>query len=85
MTAMLLIVSVLILVFGLAATTRTQNITVGGYYSGVIVSEHLCVCIRLSRPSGFIMSDVRDEPPYGRSLRAEFSPHSLFIAAVVRC
>lgn len=42
---MLLIVSVLILVFGLAATTRTQNITVGGYYSGVIVSarSHLHV------------------------------------------
>lgn len=39
-TVMLLIVSVLILVFGLAATTRTQNITVGGYYSGVIVSTH---------------------------------------------
>uniref|UniRef100_A0A8C5NBD7 Transmembrane protein 255A n=1 Tax=Gouania willdenowi TaxID=441366 RepID=A0A8C5NBD7_GOUWI len=36
-TVMLLIVSVLILVFGLAATTRTQNITVGGYYSGVIL------------------------------------------------
>lgn len=37
---MLLIVSVLILIFGLAATTRTQNITVGGYYPGVIVSAH---------------------------------------------
>ncbi|XP_076877088.1 transmembrane protein 255A isoform X2 [Brachyhypopomus gauderio] len=36
-TAMLLIVSVLILVFGLAATTKTQNITVGGYYPGVIL------------------------------------------------
>lgn len=35
---MLLVVSVLILIFGLAATTRTQNITVGGYYPGVIVS-----------------------------------------------
>ncbi|KAM9414184.1 transmembrane protein 255A-like isoform 2-T2 [Salvelinus alpinus] len=35
-TVMLLIVSVLILVFGLAATTRTQNITVGGYYPGVL-------------------------------------------------
>lgn len=40
MTVMLLIVSVLILIFGLAATTRTQNITVGGYYPGVIVSPH---------------------------------------------
>lgn len=39
-TVMLLIVSVLILIFGLAATTRTQNITVGGYYPGVIVSAH---------------------------------------------
>jgi len=38
---MLLIVSILILVFGLAATTRTQNITVGGYYPGVIVSTLL--------------------------------------------
>lgn len=36
-TGMLLGVSVLILVFGLAATTRTQNITVGGYYPGVIL------------------------------------------------
>ncbi|XP_026874383.1 transmembrane protein 255A isoform X2 [Electrophorus electricus] len=36
-SAMLLTVSVLILVFGLAATTKTQNITVGGYYPGVIL------------------------------------------------
>ncbi|XP_063046391.1 transmembrane protein 255A isoform X2 [Engraulis encrasicolus] len=36
-TGMLLVVSVLILIFGLAATTRTQNITVGGYYPGVIL------------------------------------------------
>ncbi|KAA0709408.1 Transmembrane protein 255A [Triplophysa tibetana] len=36
-TVMLLIVSILILIFGLAATTRTQNITVGGYYPGVIL------------------------------------------------
>nr|XP_057932585.1 transmembrane protein 255A isoform X2 [Doryrhamphus excisus] len=36
-TVMLLIVSVLILIFGLAATTRTQNITVGGYYPGLIL------------------------------------------------
>ena len=39
-TAMLFVVSILILVFGLAATTRTQNITVGGYYPGVIVSNN---------------------------------------------
>lgn len=37
----LLIVSVLILTVGLAATTRTQNVTVGGYYPGVIVSIEL--------------------------------------------
>ncbi|KAM8848125.1 transmembrane protein 255A isoform 2-T2 [Synchiropus picturatus] len=36
-TVMLLIVSILILIFGLAATTRTQNITVGGYYPGLIL------------------------------------------------
>ncbi|XP_036424929.1 transmembrane protein 255A isoform X2 [Colossoma macropomum] len=36
-TVMLFVVSILILVFGLAATTRTQNITVGGYYPGVIL------------------------------------------------
>nr|XP_046262137.1 transmembrane protein 255A isoform X3 [Scatophagus argus] len=36
-TAMLLIVSVLILIFGLAATTRTQNITLGfGSFLGII-------------------------------------------------
>lgn len=37
-TVTLLIVSVLILTVGLAATTRTQNVTVGGYYPGAIVS-----------------------------------------------
>uniref|UniRef100_A0A673VVX6 Transmembrane protein 255A n=1 Tax=Salmo trutta TaxID=8032 RepID=A0A673VVX6_SALTR len=36
-TVMLLILSVLILVFGLAATTRTQNITVSGYYPGILL------------------------------------------------
>ncbi|KAG5263331.1 hypothetical protein AALO_G00263700 [Alosa alosa] len=36
-TGMLLVVSVLIFIFGLAATTRTQNIRVGGYYPGVIL------------------------------------------------
>ncbi|KAK3535730.1 hypothetical protein QTP70_020975 [Hemibagrus guttatus] len=36
-TALLFVVSILILIFGLAATTRTQNITVGGYYPGVIL------------------------------------------------
>ncbi|KAJ8014790.1 hypothetical protein DPEC_G00019400 [Dallia pectoralis] len=34
---MLLIVSMLILIFGLSATTRTHNITVGGYYPGLIL------------------------------------------------
>lgn len=34
----LLVVSVLILTIGLAATTRTENVTVGGYYPGIIVS-----------------------------------------------
>ncbi|XP_023571010.1 transmembrane protein 255B isoform X7 [Octodon degus] len=33
----LLLVSVLILTIGLAATTRTENVTVGGYYPGVIL------------------------------------------------
>ncbi|XP_023656388.1 transmembrane protein 255A-like isoform X1 [Paramormyrops kingsleyae] len=36
-TVSLLIVSLLILTTGLAATTRTQNVTVGGYYPGVIL------------------------------------------------
>ncbi|KAM5195983.1 transmembrane protein 255A isoform 7-T8 [Hipposideros larvatus] len=36
-TVTLLMVSVLILTVGLAATTRTQNVTVGGYYPGVIM------------------------------------------------
>ncbi|XP_044283332.1 transmembrane protein 255A isoform X4 [Varanus komodoensis] len=36
-TVALLIVSLLILTVGLAATTRTQNVTVGGYYPGVIL------------------------------------------------
>uniref|UniRef100_A0A8C4MWE4 Transmembrane protein 255B n=1 Tax=Equus asinus asinus TaxID=83772 RepID=A0A8C4MWE4_EQUAS len=34
----LLVVSVLILTIGLSATTRTENVTVGGYYPGIIVS-----------------------------------------------
>ncbi|XP_069068220.1 transmembrane protein 255A isoform X1 [Pleurodeles waltl] len=36
-TVSLLIVSMLILTVGLAATTRTQNVTVGGYYPGAIL------------------------------------------------
>ncbi|KAJ6633515.1 hypothetical protein lerEdw1_014496 [Lerista edwardsae] len=36
-TVTLLIVSLLILTVGLAATTRTQNVTVGGYYPGAIL------------------------------------------------
>lgn len=35
----LLVVSVFILTIGLAATTRTENVTVGGYYPGIIVSD----------------------------------------------
>lgn len=93
-TALLLVVSVLILVFGLAATTRTQNITVGGYYPGVIVSA--------GSPQGHSPSEtVRyvcvwgvgegaccSSPPWKnnrqRSLMGEFSPHSLFSIAVIR-
>ncbi|XP_053240337.1 transmembrane protein 255B isoform X2 [Podarcis raffonei] len=36
-TIALLIVSVFILTIGLAATTRTENVTVGGYYPGIIL------------------------------------------------
>ncbi|CAH2315354.1 transmembrane 255A isoform X2 [Pelobates cultripes] len=36
-TVTLLIVSILIFAVGLAATTRTENVTVGGYYPGVIL------------------------------------------------
>lgn len=31
--------SVFILTIGLAATTRTENVSVGGYYPGIIVGE----------------------------------------------
>lgn len=34
----LLVVSAAILTVGLAATTRTENVTMGGYYPGIIVS-----------------------------------------------
>lgn len=34
----LLVVSASILTVGLATTTRTENVTVGGYYPGIIVS-----------------------------------------------
>uniref|UniRef100_A0A8B9J0S4 Transmembrane protein 255B n=1 Tax=Amazona collaria TaxID=241587 RepID=A0A8B9J0S4_9PSIT len=37
-TVSLLVVSVFILTIGLAATTRTENVTVGGYYPGIVVS-----------------------------------------------
>ncbi|XP_037655825.1 transmembrane protein 255B [Choloepus didactylus] len=33
----LLVVSIFILTIGLAATTRTENVTVGGYYPGIIL------------------------------------------------
>ncbi|XP_057278283.1 transmembrane protein 255B isoform X5 [Pezoporus wallicus] len=36
-TVSLLVVSVFILTIGLAATTRTENITVGGYYPGIVL------------------------------------------------
>ncbi|KAF7252909.1 hypothetical protein EYD10_02058 [Varanus komodoensis] len=36
-TVALLVVSVFILTIGLAATTRTENVTVGGYYPGIIL------------------------------------------------
>ncbi|XP_058403702.1 transmembrane protein 255B [Diceros bicornis minor] len=35
--ASLLVVSIFILTVGLAATTRTENVTVGGYYPGIIL------------------------------------------------
>lgn len=35
----LLVLSIFILTIGLAATTRTENVTVGGYYPGIIVSD----------------------------------------------
>jgi len=38
-TVALLVVSVFILTIGLAATTRTENVTVGGYYPGIVVSK----------------------------------------------
>uniref|UniRef100_A0A493TR00 Transmembrane protein 255B n=1 Tax=Anas platyrhynchos platyrhynchos TaxID=8840 RepID=A0A493TR00_ANAPP len=36
-TVALLVVSTFILTIGLAATTRTENVTVGGYYPGIIL------------------------------------------------
>uniref|UniRef100_A0A674GGY2 Transmembrane protein 255B n=1 Tax=Taeniopygia guttata TaxID=59729 RepID=A0A674GGY2_TAEGU len=36
-TIALLVVSVFILTIGLAATTRTENVTVGGYYPGIVL------------------------------------------------
>lgn len=38
-TVSLLVVSFFILTIGLAATTRTENVTVGGYYPGIVVSK----------------------------------------------
>lgn len=83
-TGMLLIVSVLILIFGLAATTRTQNITVGGYYPGVIVSAHLHQRSRHGSLSHKVVHGNRGLSEvsvssfrtnnYWRSLVGEFSP-----------
>ncbi|PKU41490.1 hypothetical protein llap_8212 [Limosa lapponica baueri] len=36
-TVALLVVSIFILTIGLAATTRTENVTVGGYYPGIVL------------------------------------------------
>lgn len=80
-TALLLVVSVLILVFGLAATTRTQNITVGGYYPGVIVSAGSA---EGRSPSETIRNYSSSPNNRRRSLMGEFSPHSLFSIAVIR-
>ncbi|XP_037591224.1 transmembrane protein 255B [Cebus imitator] len=59
----LLLVSVLIVTIGLAATTRTENVTVGGYYPGIILGfgsflgiiginlvenrRQMCLCLRV--------------------------------------
>lgn len=91
-TALLLVVSVLILVFGLAATTRTQNITVGGYYPGVIVSPGSPGAFTIRDPQKWRLPWRRgascSSPPRKnnrrRSLMSEFSPHSLFSIAVIR-
>ncbi|KAK7801085.1 hypothetical protein U0070_006956 [Myodes glareolus] len=52
-TVTLLIVSMLILTVGLAATTRTQNVTVGGYYPGVIVSTESLLATELKTLLGW--------------------------------
>lgn len=89
-TALLLVVSVLILVFGLAATTRTQNITVGGYYPGVIVSagstqgRSPSETVRSEGGGGCSCSLPPRKNNRRRSLMSEFSPHSLFSIAVIR-
>lgn len=98
---MLLIVSALILIFGLAATTRTQNITVGGYYPGLIVSGHADLHVTAGHTGSSACSRFHNmwskrvsselfpllgagEPNYWKSLRGEFSPHSLFSITVIR-
>lgn len=57
-TVALLVVSVFILTIGLAATTRTENVTVGGYYPGIIVSLSIH-CILVSPV--FILHQIRDQ------------------------
>ena len=57
----LLAVSASILTVGLAATTRTENVTVGGYYPGIIVKKqrhYFAYKVLYSQSYGFSSSHV---------------------------
>ncbi|XP_071467770.1 transmembrane protein 255B isoform X4 [Marmota flaviventris] len=59
----LLLVSALILTIGLAATTRTENVTVGGYYPGIIEPRPLSAgrCQFYSSGAGYLYDVYQTE------------------------
>lgn len=81
----LLLVSVLIVTVGLAATTRTENVTVGGYYPGIIVSAlsgrpgpgraGWCVGLRVEPMPAHRAGAEGREASIGACGRQGYSPH----------
>ncbi|XP_048712086.2 transmembrane protein 255B isoform X2 [Caretta caretta] len=66
LTVSLLVVSVFVLTIGLAATTRTENVTVGGYYPGIIVRREMC--FRLSVITSTLLWHRHKQPQLMREI-----------------
>ncbi|XP_073206715.1 transmembrane protein 255B isoform X2 [Lepidochelys kempii] len=65
-TVSLLVVSVFVLTTGLAATTRTENVTVGGYYPGIIVRRGMY--FRLSIITNTLLWRRHKQPQWRREI-----------------